>query len=72
MAKRGTASGKFRRTRWSGVYERNGLYYPRLYVGKVDGRSKYEWLDPQPRGELAADELARVRAGRSRSSKRGR
>ena len=46
MAKRGTASGKFRRTRWSGVHERNGLFYPRLYVGKVDGRSKYEWLDP--------------------------
>jgi integrase len=73
MAKRGSAStGRFRRTRWSGVYERNGLYYPRLYVGKFDGRSKYEWLDPQPRGELAADELARVRAGRSQSSKRGR
>jgi integrase len=72
MAKRGSPSGRFRRTRWSGVYERNGLYYPRLYVGKVDGRSKFEWLDPQPRGELAADELARARAGRSRSNKRGR
>ena len=48
MAKRGSPSGRFRRTRWSGVYERNGLYYPRLYVGKVDGRSKFEWLDPQP------------------------
>ena len=71
MAKRGTASGEFRRTRWSGVYERNGLYYPRLYVGKVDGRSKFEWLDPQPRGELAADELARVRAGRSRRASAG-
>lgn len=72
MGKRGSSSGRFRRTRWSGVYERGGLYYPRLYVGKVDGRSKFEWLAPQPRGELAADDLARVRAGRSRSSKRGR
>lgn len=72
MAKRGASSGRFRRTRWSGVYERNGLYYPRLYVGKVDGRSKFEWLDAQPRGELAADTLAEARAGRSRSSKRGR
>jgi len=65
MAKRRSSGGRHRATKWSGVYERNGQYYPRLYLGKVDGKSQYEWLDPHRTGQAAADALAAERTRRA-------
>jgi integrase len=56
---------RWQKTRWQGVYQRAGRYRGQLYLGKIDGRSRYEWLDEQRTGKAAADALAAARAGRS-------
>ena len=61
---RKTTNGQWSKTRWQGVYERNGLYHGKLYTGKIDGASRYEWLDPERTGVAAADALAAARAAR--------
>lgn len=68
--RRPSTGRKLIKTRWQGVYERDGLYYGKLYVGKIDGASRYEWLEGQRTGKAAADLLAAARA--DRPSKRGR
>lgn len=69
---RTSKSDSWRKTRWQGVYQRNGRYRGQLYVGKRDGRSRYEWLPEQPTGKLAADALAAARASRTHRQHQGR
>ena len=64
--RRASTGGHYRKTRWSGVYERDGAYYPRLYVGKIAGTSRYQWLHRERTGAAAADALAVARAARPR------
>lgn len=72
MSRRRNTDSRWRKTRWQGVYERNGRYHGQLYTGKENGRSQYEWLDGEPTGQAAADALATARASRAGSHRTGR
>lgn len=73
MSSKQASAHRYTKTKWQGIYKRGSLYYGQLYVGKVDGRSRFEWLQPGHRtGKQAADALAAARTNRSGARLRGR